>query len=328
LVLKLVKGGFLILRNKTVTVSIAIMVMFIIVILSGCTPAKKLIPKKYINEPTISLYVNETGQIKQIKMEEYIKGVVAAEMDTSWPVNALAAQAILARTFTLKQMKDKGGVPAHKTDASTSIAEFQAYDVKKINANVIKAVELTRGEVLKYNGSYINAWFSACDGGVEASAKEGLAFEKEKTPYIKTGTRDGCLAITVPENKQWTAAFPLDKVRATVISITGRDPGLINSGNVSIALRGPSGRAEKINIGKTIVGGPALRLALGNDVMRSVLLDSISVQSGKVVMSGRGYGHGVGMCQWGAKKMASEGKVPEEIVSFYFNNVTVDKLWK
>lgn len=311
--------------------SLIVIMGILLVMLGGCTKQEQKKPlaedkNKFKNEPTISLYVNETGEVKRLKMEEYIQGVVAAEMDVNWPINALAAQAIMARTFTLKQIKDKGGVPQHKTDASTSVEEFQAYDATKINDNVRRAVEMTRGEVVKHNGRYINAWFSACDGGTEASAAEGLSFRKEQTPYIKAGTKDGCLSITVPENKSWTASFPVATVRAAVQKVSGQDPGNIT--NVGIARRGPSGRAETIKIGKLEVGGAALRLALGNDKMRSIYLNGISLQGGNVVMSGKGYGHGVGLCQWGAKKMAVEGKKPEQIVDFYFRDVNIVRLWK
>ena len=305
-------------------------ISFSITVLGSCTPKpKKPLPQKKLGtEPTISLYLNDTGQIKRIKMEEYIQGVVAAEMDPQWPINALAAQAILARTFTLKQMQDKGGVPAHKTDASTSVEEFQAYDPAKINDNVKKAVQVTRGQVVKYRGRYINSWFSACDGGSEASAAEGLAYHKEKTPYIKAGAKDGCLSITTPENKQWTASFPLDTVRTAVLKASGKDTGNINAGNVSIVKKGASGRAETIKIGKAVISGSALRLALGSDRMRSIYLSGLYVDGWKLVITGRGFGHGVGMCQWGARKMAQEGKGTAEIVRFYFKEVTIEKMWK
>lgn len=314
--------------NLKKLVGISLIFVFLFSTGVGCAQQRKPLSEKMGNEPTISLYVNETGETKRLKAEEYIKGVVAAEMDTDWPPNALAAQAILARTFTMKQIRDKGGVPKYGTDASTSVEEFQAYDPTKINNNVQKAVEMTRGEVVKYNGKYINAWFSACDGGTEASAAEGLAFRKEETPYIKAGVEDGCLAVTVPENKNWSVSFPLATVRSAVKQVTGSDPGEINSGNVAIAKKGLSGRAEVLKIGSASVGGAALRLALGNDKMRSIFLKDISVQGGNLVMKGKGYGHGVGMCQWGAKKMATDGKSPEDIIRFYFQGITIDKIWK
>lgn len=303
-------------------------------LLAGCAGAKKLLPgeqgpgKQPGKEPAIRLYINETGETKTIKMEEYIQGVVAAEMDPKWPVNALAAQAILARTFTLKQIKDKGGVPKYNTDASTSVEEFQAYDQSRINDNVRQAVKMTRGEVVKYKNDYINAWFSACDGGVGASAAEGLSYKKEETPYIKAGVEDGCLSITVPENVKWTAKFPLATVRTAVQQVTGNDPGDINADNIRVAKRGPSGRAETLKIGTQDVGGAALRLALGNEKMRSIYLDNMWIDGGNLVMTGKGYGHGVGMCQWGAKKMASEGKTPEQIIQFYFKDISIEKEWK
>lgn len=310
-------------------ISLFLIAFLVLGVLGGCTQKqKKPIPQKNIRtEPTISLYLNETGQVKQIKMEEYIQGVVAAEMAPDWPINALAAQAILARTFTLKQIKDKGGVPVHGTDASTSVEEFQAYNAGKINDNVRKAVQLTRGQVVKYQDDYIHAWFSACDGGTVASAAEGLAYHKDKTPYIRAGANDGCITITTPENKHWTATFPLSTVRAAVMKAAGRDPGEINSGNVGIVKKGPSGRAETIKIGRATISGPALRLALGSEKMRSIYLDSLSIQGGNLVLSGKGFGHGVGMCQWGARKMAQEGKSTAEIIKFYFDGISIDKIW-
>lgn len=293
----------------------------------GCT--KKPAPKPAApaqEEPTISLYDNKTGQKKNIKIEEYVQGVVAAEMDTKWPVNALAAQAILARTFTMENIKSGRVKQLHGTDVSTSVEEFQAYDPSKINDNVRQAVEMTRGEVVKYGDNFIRAWFSACDGGVSATAEEGLAFTKEPTPYVKGGVQDGCLAITEPKNKAWEARIPLDQVRTAVQNKTGKDPGSITS--ATIEKKGPSGRAEQIKLGNATIGGPALRLALGSEKVRSTLLSDVRVEGGQLVITGKGFGHGVGMCQWGARLMAEQGKSPEDIVKFYFKDIDIQRQWK
>jgi len=277
------------------------------------------------SEPTISLYINRTGETKNIKMEEYLNGVVAAEMDTKWPVNALAAQAILARTFTMENIKAGRVRELHGTDASTSTEEFQAYDPSKINDNVRKAVELTRGKVVMSKDNYIHAWFSACDGGISATAPEGLAYTKEPTPYVKGGAKDNCLSITVPENRSWVVRIPLERVSEAVRKITGKDPGPITS--VSISKKGPSGRAEQLQIGAVTVGGPALRQALGSEMVRSMLLTGIGVEGGNLVLTGKGFGHGVGMCQWGARLLAEQGKSPEDIINFYFQDVQFKKMW-
>lgn len=276
-------------------------------------------------EPTISLYVNETGEKKKIKLEEYLQGVVAAEMDPTWPDEALAAQAILARTFTLKKIQE-GGVKARGTDASTSVEEFQAYDPQKINDKVRNAVQRTRGEVVTYRGRYINAWFFADGGGqTSASAAEGLGYFKEKTPYIHS-VKDPGFAITVPENKSWTATFPLSQVRAAVKKLTGQDIGKATS--AAIVEKGPSGRATKVKIGQVTLGAPALRLELGNDQMRSTLIDTFAIKNGNLVIHGKGYGHGVGMSQWGARALAEQGKKAEDIVRYFFRGVKIEKIWK
>jgi stage II sporulation protein D len=281
--------------------------------------------QEYKTEPTISLYNNETKKKECIKLEKYLEGVVAAEMDPNWPQNSLAAQAILARTFTLKKIKD-GGVKAHGTDASTSVEEFQAYDPSRVNDRVRKAVRDTRGMVLMYQGEYINGWFHADGGGqTAASAIEGLEYRKEKAPYI-TSVKDPGQAITVPENKSWTARFDLDTVRAKVKETVGNDPGEITS--AEIVEKGPSGRAMKVKINSVIISAPALRLALGNEKMRSSLIDKFAVENGQLVIHGKGYGHGVGMSQWGARALAEQGKSPEEIVKYWFKDVELKKLWK
>lgn len=288
--------------------------------LTGC-PAAARRPGR---EPTISLYVNETGETKRIGLEEYLQGVVAAEMEPGWPVNALAAQAILARTFTLKKMQE-GGVKAHGTDASTSVEEFQAYDPSRVNDNVRRAVQITRGQAVTYRGRYINAWFHADGGGrTAASAMEGLAFNKEPTPYIKS-VRDPGFAITTPENRAWKASFAWSEMRRAVKEATGQDPGA--TPRVTIRERGPSGRVTSLQVGNVAVSGPALRLALGSDRMRSTLLESLGVQGQQVIMQGKGYGHGVGMSQWGARALAQQGRKPADIVRYFFRGVKVEKRW-
>jgi len=277
-------------------------------------------------EPTITLFISETGEKKQLKMEEYLKGVVAAEMEPSWPLEALAAQAILARTFTLERIKTMGGVPARGTDASTNVEEFQAYDPKRINDNVSKAVERTRGEVAKYQGNYIKAWFYADSGGITAaSAEEGLAYTKEPSPYVQS-VKDPGFNITAEENKAWKATFPLSVVRQKVRDAVGSDPGAITQ--AKITKKGPSGRAMTIQLGKATVSAPALRLALGSEKMRSTLLTGFSIAGGNLVVSGKGFGHGVGMSQWGAKALAEQGKRAEDIVSYFFKDVQVVKEWQ
>lgn len=318
--------------RQPLLIRVLLVLLALSLLTAGCTrrqtPAPKYSPPApQAEEPTISLYVHTTGEKKSIKMEEYIMGVVAAEMDTKWPVNALAAQAILARTFTMENIKAGRVKNLRGTDASTSVEEFQAYDPTKINDNVRQAVQQTRGEVVTHDGNFIKAWFSACCGGISATAEEGLAFTKEPTPYVKGGVQDGCLSITEPRNKAWEARIPVAQARSAVQKVTGKDPGPITS--ASIEKKGPSGRAEQIRLGNATISGPALRLALGSEKVRSMLLSDLRVEGGNLVFAGKGFGHGVGMCQWGARLLAEQGKSPEEIVQFFYNtNTQIQRQWK
>ncbi|MFZ5752817.1 MAG: SpoIID/LytB domain-containing protein [Bacillota bacterium] len=314
-------------RKNTIGVLLFLCILSLSLVVTGCPgPQRKPPQQPRGKEPTISLYINETGEKKQIAIEEYLKGVVAAEMEPTWPVEALAAQAILARTFTLERIKKMGGVPARGTDASTSVEEFQAYDPKRINDNVSRAVEMTRGEVAKYQGRYIKAWFFADAGGqTAASAEEGLAYTKEPTPYVQS-VKDPGFAITKEENKAWRAEFPLSVVRDSVKQAAGQDPGQIT--RATITKKGPSGRAMTIQLGNVSVSGPALRLALGSEKMRSTLLTDLKVTGNKLIVSGKGFGHGVGMSQWGAKALAEQGKSPEDIIRYFFKDIEIVKEWQ
>jgi len=307
-----------------------IVLLIVLVLVWGCTRAPQRKPVEPVpgapdTEPTISLFVKEQGVKKDIKLEEYLAGVVAAEMEPTWPINALAAQAIVARTFTMENIQAGRVKELHGTDASTDVQEFQAYNPARINDNVRKAVESTRGEVVTNRGDYVKGWFSACDGGISASAQEGLAYFKEPTNYIKAGARDGCLEITVPENKNWRAQIPLTRVKAAVQEISGTDPGSISE--VNITERGPSGRANKIQIGSATVSGPQLRLALGSEEVRSMLISRAAIEGNNLILEGKGFGHGVGLCQWGANKMARDGRSPQDIIRFYYRDVDIQKLW-
>ncbi|MDR3559987.1 MAG: SpoIID/LytB domain-containing protein [Negativicutes bacterium] len=323
-------------RDKGQIMMVALLI--VVLVISGCslfkTPQKMPGPLKNIQgaEPQISVYMHETGKTESMKMEDYIAGVVAGEMKPEWPVEALAAQAILARTFTLYAMENKGGVPTHGTQASTDIKEFQAYDAKAINDNVRKAVEMTRGMVAVYQGKPIYAWFHASAGGVTATAKEGLNYQQDEPPYTQSVPSPDDLAPADVQN--WTATFTkqevmtaLTKLGHSVDSVKGHPVNTVSG--VEIGEKGPSGRATTIVVDKDItVPAADFRVAIGSTKLKSMLLDKIDVTGDSVTFTGKGYGHGVGMSQWGANKLATEGKKPEEIVSYYFKGVTIEKRWE
>ena len=319
-------------RKNVVRVLMCFLMTAVLLIGGGCagpfgSPQRDKAPSPEngsMQEPTITLYNKEKGKVEKIAMEKYVQGVVAGEMETDWPTEALAAQAILARTFTLKKI-EQGGVEKYNTDASTDVEEFQAYAPEKINDKVKQAVNETRGVVATYDNKYINGWFHADAGGrTAASAVEGLEYRKEKAPYVHSVPDPG-FKISPPENKSWKAEFSLTQARQKIQNFVGRDPGAVTQAKV--LKKGPSGRAEKIRVGQATLSGPALRLALGSQVMRSTLLERLEVSEGKLVVEGRGYGHGVGMSQWGAKALAEQGRSAEEIVKYFFKDIEIKKIW-
>lgn len=286
-------------------------------------PIPSAIKKGERQEPIISVYIAEEDLVQEMPMEEYVAGVVAGEMDPSWPVEALAAQAILARTFTLQKIAEMGGVPRRNTHASTDIEEFQAYDAEKINDKVREAVRSTRGTVVCYKNEFIRAWFHAYAGPQTALADEGLAF-KYNPPYIKTVKGRG-EKIIPPEEKNWSAEFDLEDVRDAVLEATGKDPGAITE--VKAARYGPSGRVATFLVNGQKISGPSLRLGLESTEMRSTFVEKLELDGGNLCLSGTGYGHGVGLCQWGARAMAEEGCSPEEIVQYFYKKIRLISLW-
>jgi stage II sporulation protein D len=275
-------------------------------------------------EPELRVYIAEQNQVRTMMMEEYLMGVVAAEMEPTWEKEALAAQAIIARSFTLQKIAENGGVPNRNAHASTDIKEFQAYDASRINDNVREAVEETRGQVAVHNSEFIRGWFHAYAGPRTASAPEGLEFRGPNPPYIRI-VDSPAEGVIPEEEKDWTASFPLSRIRNVTREITGNDPGNVTS--VEIEEKGPSGRVTLFRVNDEEVSGPRMRLALDSTVMRSTFVKAIRMDGNNVVMSGSGFGHGVGMCQWGAKALAEDGKSAEEIVQFYYRNIDIVKLW-
>lgn len=288
--------------------------------------AKPKIPSKLSMEngvPQLDVYNADTKDIQGMDIESYVQGVLAGEMRADWPMEALKAQAILARTFTLnfvseKQSKYKGA------DISTDITEAQAYDEAKINDRIIRAVDETRGQVLSYNGTFPFAWFHAHAGGQTELATKALDFEGQEPPYTQSvESNDSDRAPDAVKN--WTATFTAEEVGAAAEK-AGVKTGTVRT--IEIGEKGESGRAVTFRINGQDVSGPALRIALDPMKLKSTLIREVSVENGKVSFTGSGYGHGVGMSQWGAYGMAEQGAKAKDIVLHYFRNVDVVQLWQ
>lgn len=276
-------------------------------------------------EPSLTVYIVDEGKTKEMQFEDYVAGVVAGEVMTDWPAEVLKAQAIIARTFVLQFIDEKGGSRYEGADVSTDIEEAQAWDEKKVNDAVRDAVEATRGQVIVYEEQFINAWFHSNAGGKTATAVEGLNFEGGNLPYIVPVDSPDSEAPIPKDEWDWTAIFSMDEVKKAAGS-TGKD--VSDFTDVTIGEKGPSGRTTTLKFGDVDVSAPELRIALGSERMKSTLLEGISVEDNQVVMRGRGYGHGVGMSQWGAYVMAQQGKQAKDIIDAYFQDVQIVTMWQ
>lgn len=315
-------------RNKWLASGMVL--VFLAGLLVGCQqPAKKVAPvklapevSKYKNEPTISLYRKATGAKQEIKLEEYLKGVIAAEIGPKFPMEALKSQAIIARTMTLALIEYENGTRGkHNTDASDDHTEFQAYNEKLITKNIAKAVDETRGQVLTANGKFVYAMFHSVSNGKTATMAEGFPKLASKAPYSVSVKTNG-IRYAPAKYKNWTVKVPKSEVK----NIMGPKAGNLN--DISISKRGPSGRATVITAGQASIAAVDLRQRVGFDRLYSTAFSSITPSGNYIVFKGSGWGHGVGMEQWGALAMAKQGKKARQIVEHYFPKVQWTQLYK
>ena len=272
--------------------------------------------------PSLKVYDTSEDRVQTMDIENYVMGVVAGEMKNDWPMEALKAQAILARTFVLKFCEDKKS-KYKGADISTDVTEAQAYDATSINDRVRQAVRETEGLVMSHQGEYPYAWFHAHAGGKTELPSVALDYKDGDPAYLKPVESQE--SEKAPESaRKWTATFDADEVvRACA------DAGLkIESlSSIEAGERGESGRLKTIIINGESVSAPSFRIQIGANKLRSTLIDSISLENGIVIFEGRGFGHGVGMSQWGAYAMAERGDDAETIIRHYFIDVDIVGLW-
>ena len=275
-------------------------------------------------EPKLVVHIAEEGRNQEMAFEEYLQGVLAGEMKNDWPEEALKAQAILARTFVMEFVSSGKESKYEGAHISTDIEEAQAWNSEGINDAIKKAVNDTRGQVVLHNNEYIKAWFHAHAGGQTANAVEGLGFDEENPAYIEPVSSPD--SEEAPEDdSNWTAEFTKAEIIQAVKS-SGQEISDFDS--IEISEKGDSGRAYKLKIGDVEVLAPPFRIALDSTKLKSTQITDITIEGDIVKISGVGYGHGVGMRQWGAYQMAEEGKTAEDIILHYFKDVEIVQLWQ
>ena len=293
---------------------------------SPSTASKPQIPERLETSedgaPILTVYDADAGKIERMDLETYVQGVVAGEMKNDWPMEALKTQAILARTFTLKFCQDKKSM-YDGANISTDVSEAQAYDAASVNDRVKQAVEETRGQVMSWQGEYPYAWFHAHSGGMTELPSAALDYKQDDPAYLKP--TESMESDKAPDNaRQWKATFTTDEVKKAAAD-AGLKIETVKS--VEIGEKAQSGRAKTLLINGESVSAPSFRIRIGANRLRSTLIEEISLQDNHVTFSGRGFGHGVGLSQWGAYEMAEQGKDAKEIIEYYFKDVEIVKLY-
>ncbi len=256
--------------------------------------------------------------IEELGIEEYLLGVLPLEMDPGWPLEALKAQAVVARTFAYTQL----GKYRNKGFDLTSDTRSQVYGgLTDDSPNVRKAVEQTRGEVLGYKGEILNVFYHSCCGG--HTADEGTVWKLPgPTPKPLRGVRDNYCAVS--PHYRWKVFIGYDRLLAAL-----ERKHLIGGKlrRFEIGARSTAGWVKtfiaKIGDQTLQVRANDLRLAIGASDLRSARIGRIIKERSGVEFVGAGSGHGVGLCQWGTKIQAQRGRRYEQILKFYFPGSTL-----
>lgn len=279
--------------------------------------------------PMISVFMKENGQKKQMDIDEYLTGVVAGEMKPGWPLHAYAAQAIIARTFTMEFLGRGGTRKLHGTDISTDEKEAQAYNAAAITPLIRRAVQMTKGLVLTYKSRYIKGWYSASCGGVTTYAKEGLGYKASEPPYIKPVKCPE--AKVIPNNELYWQTTLTNADIDKVIKQMKLNP-IGTPTKLAILKRSATQRATLLKFtgtqGSTAIPGADFRINVGPEKVRSIWISNeIKNKPGAIGIKGRGFGHGVGLCQWGSYALAKQNRSYKAIVLHYYPKADIAKIW-
>ncbi len=253
--------------------------------------------------------------INRLPLETYLLGIVGSEMSPRWPLEALKAQAVAARTYAMQRraMMRAAGRPY---DLASSVISQVYKGAERIRPSVIEAVKQTRGEVISYRHDLIEALFHSTCGGRTVAAKEAFGGQ---VAYLVPQT---CKWCTDSNRYRWKLALPLAEVSKR-LSAAGLTRGTVRSlqrtkGAARVQVRDARGtRGLKPR---------SVRKALGFSKLYSERF-SVQTRSSKVRFEGMGFGHGVGMCQWGAHGQAAAGRTYRDILSHYYPTTRIRRLY-
>lgn len=256
--------------------------------------------------------------VNELPLEEYLVGVLRAEAGEKWPLEALRAQAVVARTYAAYHRTIMGTKPFHILASTAN----QQYAGRVPAASPIwGAVRETAGQVLLWEGDLFPAFYHTESGGYTEDPRS--VFAARNMPALK------------PVRCEFSAGSPhyywaLDVKLVELTDILKRNDVSVGTvTGIEVSERTPSLRAAAVTVhgtrGSARLRGNDFRRMLGYDTFKSTLF-AVAVDGQAARFSGRGYGHGVGMCQWGAKGMAEQGYTAKQILEFFYPGTALSSL--
>lgn len=281
---------------------------------------------KSLYKGTLQLIKTKEGLLSAVNVldiEDYIKGVLYHEISHRWPMETIKAQAIASRTFAIYQAQQRLDKDFYLS-AGISSQVYRGVFAEKFRTN--KAVDETAGQILMYRGKVLPAFFHAtCGGRTEKSSnlwKVSLRpLRGVKCPFCKNApyfSWEKSISLDEIERKISESKYPIGKIKY-----------------IKILSRNKSGRVRKLRIkadlpgqqaGKTInMSAKEFRNILGTKVLNSTNF-KVTIKDNQAHFKGHGWGHGVGLCQWGAFAMAKKGYDYRQILRYYYPGAKVIKL--
>lgn len=285
--------------------------------------------------PTVRVLDKATGKINTIPLEQYLIGVVAAEMPAKFELEALRAQAVAARTYTVKRMFWYGAKPnpehpnaevctdpAHCQAWITAVEQKKRWGLIKYSTNIDRiktAVRMTRGLVVTYNDGLIDPVYHGSCGGKGTENAEDVW--SNPIPYLRSV--DCSSEYKAEEQKMTVEIRKIELIQALNGNTTATPVLAGNSGQwISPVKASERGRLQEVVVGGRKVSGTDLRKILG---LSSTFL-TWKDNGTKLSFTSYGKGHAVGMCQYGANGLALDGKSYSVILNHYYTGVKIKKL--
>jgi stage II sporulation protein D len=273
--------------------------------------------KPYRGIAEISFYDKGLLAVNELPLEDYLVGLINCEISSTWPIEAIKAQAVIARTYAVNRREARGNALYH-LESSVIDQVYNGCEIEDTRAR--RGVSETAGEVLMYDGAVIQAFYhSNCGGKTEAAENVwGTSI-----PYLKGVD---CQYCQLSPSSAWDQRLSLKELEERLKAAGFKATGLID---IRAGVRNSRGRLKNViavtQRGEIAIPGDQFRKAVGYGIIKSTNF-TVRVVNGDAFFSGLGNGHGVGLCQWGAKQRALEGFSYSEILSYYYPGTELKQL--